>query len=381
MTKENSSTDQLSAYNEFGDAFDQDEDPLKKFSSKFNNIDKNPIDIYKQTKVENSGLSESRVNEKTRRLDDWKDYMSQYDRHAACPSPQHALRFVEFLLSKKHSKKYTKSYLRVLANMFEYWSEHPKMPHGTGEAIGYNPFKAAQNLKRDSIRNINNATKPQHQMPVEELGHQIRNIKNILHTAVITSQFKYGLRGGQVCAVKIPEVNIHHDGLKDLYPTLGTHRRVCDFDCDVVYFPTRDEQPGVKSERPTVMPIGTETRKILIKYLRQRPPVDEPWLFVSNSNGEKLNTDKINKYMWKPAFHPKYEETDQFQSVTSHYARHRFATYWRKEVGMNPELIKYMRGDKQGELEDKPDVLDDYIHTYFDDIKNKYLSGIYQFGL
>jgi integrase/recombinase XerD len=255
------------------------------------------------------------------------------------------------------------------------------MPHGTDEAMGYNPFDAAQSLKKEAIRNIDSSSKPQHPMPVEELGHKIRNIKNILHTAVVTSQFKYGLRGGQVCAIKIPDVNIHHSGLKDLYPNLGTHHRVSDFDHDVIYFPTREEQPGVKSERPTVMPIGTETKKVLIKYLRQRPPVDEPWLFLSNSTAQKLDTDKINKYMWKPVFHPEYEETDRFQSVTSHYARHRFSTYWRKEIGINPELVKYMRGDKQKELENKPDVLDNYIHTYYEDVKDKYLSNVYRFNL
>lgn len=381
MNQDDDSLDQLSAYSDFAEAFNQDDDPLSEFDNTFKSVNQDPIELYINTKIWGSNITEGTKIDRERRVNNWKEYMDDYDRHPACPGSRHVIGFIDALLARELSRQHINKYLNTLSNMFEYWSDHPKMPHGSGDAMGYNPIDFARTYKEDDINAVESSSKSQHPMSVEELGHQVRSIKNVLHTAVIGTQFKYGLRGGQVCNIMLSDVKIQHDGLNDLYSSLGTHQRISDFEDDVIYFPKRSERPGVKSKRPIVMPLDTETRRLLINYLRQRPPVDEPWLFISNSSGNKLNTELVNKLMWRPNFRPEYDETDQYSAITSHYGRHRFSTYWRKEIGTNREYIKYMRGDKQGELGDSSDILNNYIHTYYTDIKDLYLSKIYNFGV
>lgn len=381
MSENDSVENELSGYNEFGEAFNQDEDKLRQFDEKFKNIGKDPIEVYKNTRLRGQNITEDRITHKLTLIDKWKRHMGQYGRHTACPSTKHAGEFIDHLIEQNLSGQYILEILRTIRNMFDYWGDHPNMPHGTGNAMGYNPVETAMTFKEDKIKSqTSNQKKPMPRISVEELGHRLRNVKNLLHRSVITMEFKYGSRVGQVCNTQIPEVKIEHEELNDLYPLLGTHHRLRDFDDDVIYFPPQDERPGVKSERPIVMPIDREMRRLLIKYLRQRPPVDSSWLFITNANWNQLRPDYVNDSMWKPVFHPEYSETEEFRSVTTHYARHRFATYWRKEVGINRELLKYMRGDKQDGGKDS-EALDTYVHSYYQDIKDPYLSKIYKFNI
>lgn len=383
MSEDTGIGDELSVYDDFGEAFNQDGDKLRVFDKKFKQLDKDPLELYKTTRIQGSNITEKRIRLKMSIIDKWQRHMSNYDRHVACPSTEHAGEFIDEIVAKDFSQYYTKEIFAIIRNMFDYWSNHPNMPHGTGDAEGYNPIDAAIVFKKDKINSeTSSETKSLPRITVEELGHRLRDIKNQLYLTVINTQFKYGIRGSQVCHIQLPEVKIEHEGLNELYPSLGTHSRIRDIDGDVIYFPSRDETPGVKSERPTVMPIDRETRQLFVKYLRQRPPVDSSWLFVSNATGNQLRTDYLNRRIWKPVFHPEYSETENFRSVTSHYARHKFATYWKKKIDLNRELLKYMRGDKHGEIkDDESDALDRYVHTYYEDIKDVYLSNIYKFNL
>jgi integrase/recombinase XerD len=336
---------QLSAYEEFGEAFDQEEDPLKQYDQTFKELDADPIEIYWEQKLKTEDVTDQRRSEKARALERWRDHMAEYDRHPACPSTTHAMLYIDKVIEKNCVRRYTNGQLNIVSKMFDYWANHPKLPHGTGNTDGYNPIESARALREDAIGRLPWSKKKQpHRISVEEISHKLRSTENILHRSVIMTQFKYGSRAGQVQNIKIGDINIQHDGLQDLYPELGTHPRLAEFEEEVIHFPTRDERPGVKSQRPIVMPIDAELRRLLIRYLRRRPPVDEDWLFVNNSTGNQLTTPYIREKMWKPMFHPEYEETEEYQAVTSHYARHRFSTYWRKEIDLNRELVKYMRG-------------------------------------
>lgn len=85
---------------------------------------------------------------------------------------------------------------------------------------------------------------------------------------------------------------------------------------------------------------------------------------------------------WKQAFHPEYAETDDYRPVTSHYGRHYFATYFRKDEQVSRELIQYMRGDVVGgnALGDRA-AIDNYLHAYYEDIEGMYRSKIYKLRL
>lgn len=382
MTKK-SIDDELSAYNDFGEAFDLEDDPLRTFEEKMKSIAKDPIEIYKSTKIGNQNISEDQIVFKKGVLDYWVGHMEDYDRHAACPNANHVGDLIDRECAKNITSSWIKKKLNVISNMFSYWDDHPNMPHGTGKADGYNPIEAALEFKEQEINlKPSDRIKPQHRITIEEIGHRLRRIKNILHRAVITTQFKFGLRAGQLSNLQIEEIFIDHEEISDLYPEMGTHPMITEFEEDVIYYIPTTERPGGKSQRPIVMPIDREVRHLLIRYLRQRPTVQEPWLFVNNSSGNQLSTDYIRRKMWHKAFHPEYSETEKYAAVGSHYGRHRFVTYWRKEVDIPEELVNYMRGDKNTKTNlESSHSMENYIHRYYQDIKDVYLSDIYRFDL
>lgn len=385
MNENNRGEDEFSAFDDFGDEFDIEDDPLKKFNEKFKNVDKNPVEVYISHHINKQDLGDDRFRIKKQILRRWVEHMEDYDRHVACANKRHAISYINKEIEKKNDLTYIQDQLNIFSTMFEYWSNLPNMPHGTGDSDGYNPVDAAYEFKKRELKAIESnkaEKKPQHQISIEEIAHILRGVKNILHRAVLVTQLKYGLRAGQLSNIHKSDLNINHAELNDLYPELGSHRRLNEFDEDVIYLTPTFERAGGKSRRPIIMPIDRELRRLLVKYLRHRPPIESPQIFINNSRGNQLSTRYLNEQVWKPTFQPAYAETEIYDSVTSHYARHRFATYWKKEVDANIELIKYMRGDKQDNLEkERTDVLDNYVHTYHSDIKDLYLNRIYRFNI
>ena len=376
--------EKLSEFDTFGEVFGSTDDLLAQFDSKFKQLEASPAEIYKHSVISEQNISKDRRRVKKRTVDRWMEHMKQYDRHHACPSVRHAAAYIDKELQKDITPDWVYEQTGILSSMFEYWSTDPNMPHGRGELKNYNPIDKAVELRRSEIskRTSDGNQKPPHRMTTEEIAHHLRQMKNVLHRCVVTAQFKFGVRSGQVCELLLPEVQIQNEDLNELYPSLGTHKALERFDEDVIYFVPRSERYGGKSAAPTIMPIDEEMKQLFIKYLRQRPPISEDWFFVNNSTVGQLNTDYLNKSVWKPAFHPEYAETELFKGVTSHFGRHVFNTYWRKEIDINREYLKYMRGDKTNKYDPEDmDVIEDYVHTYYLDIRDDYLAKIYKFDL
>jgi len=375
--------DQLSVYNSIGKKFQMDDDPLKEFDNRFKDLEADPVKIYCYQVILKKDNTERVNNRKVSIIESWSEHMRDFDRHPACPNLAHVVKYINKELSKGNKVDTTLTKIRELSSMFEYWSNHPKMPHGTGEAQGFNPVESAHELKRDDIlRNKKDGKKPPHPISIEELSHKIRQVKNILQRAFIVCQLKHGSRAGQTSNLQLQDLQLNHNGLKEMYPDLGTHSRLDNIDDDVIYYAPFQEREGGKSKRPTVMPVDQELKRVLIRYLQQRPPVNERWVFINPVSCRKIRTDYANKRFWKESFHPEYKETKIYRPVTSHFARHRFNTYWGTEIDIKSECLKYMRGDKKRELTTKgSDAMHAYIHTYYPDIKDQYLRDIYKFNI
>jgi integrase/recombinase XerD len=162
--------------------------------------------------------------------------------------------------------------------------------------------------------------------------------------------------------------------LKQQYPELGGHERLSDRP-NAVYVP--HDREGNKSRCPRVLPLDDELQSVLTEYLLRRPTVDDPWVFLSKTNHNHLRRKAINT-VWKNTFHPQYAETDRYRAVTSHYGRHRFSTYWRVEQDLTRELLQYLRGDTPGATEfSEIGALDEYLHTYYEDIEEIYRERMY----
>ncbi len=383
MSENEKGDDQLSAFDTFGEAFGLNDDPLKAFNQQFKQANVDPIDIYCDSVIRKKRNVQSSIEREVWIINQWVDHMDQYDRHAACPSVSHVVEYINNEIKKGNKPGTVAVKISTFKRMFNYWSDHPKMPHGLGEAEGFNPMKSAYELKKEDMRtNEGSDKKLPHRISVEEMGHLIRQVKNVLHRAFIVCQLKHGLRGGQAGIIQLQDVKLNHEEINDLYSELGTHQRLSDIDDEAIYYPPSTERQGGKSKRPIVLPVDNELKRLLVRYLRQRPPVEEPWLFLNPATCGKISTQYSNQRFWKGAFHPTYSETEMHRPVTSHYGRHWFNTYWKKNIDINSEYLKYIRGDKQGELSsDSQDVIYTYIHTYYSDIRDLYLRNIFKFGI
>ena len=208
----------------------------------------------------------------------------------------------------------------------------------------------------------------------DSLRDKIDEVENVRDKAIIVTQLKLGLRATELCNIKLAEIDLQHPEINDHYPEMGTADAL-DGRSNAIYIP--HDRQGNKSERPRVLPPDDELRMVLIPYLLMRPDVDRPWLFLSQQAYARIDDKDVNA-RWKASFHPEYAETDKHEQVTSKFGRHRFTTYWRTEKGLNEELVKYMRGDKQSAGKMRKEGIDYYVHTYYEDIREVYLREIFK---
>lgn len=297
--------------------------------------------------------------------------MADRGRHPACPHEDHVKRFVRRELDEKgNSRRTAKKKLWELNKIYKYWQSGAEFPHPTD----YNPFQIAKKKLSLSTKRV----KEPPRIPVDRLQDIVEDIDHIQDRAFIVGQLKLGLRASEMANIKISELNITNSEVEKHYPEMGSSAHVSGIG-NAVYIP--HDREGNKSERPRILPIDEELRRLWMNYLLIRPDNDEPWLFLSRANNTQVDSEAIND-AWKRHFRPEYEETQQHRAVSSHYGRHRFTTFWRVEQDVNRELIKYMRGDTSaGGIADPAGGIDHYIHSYYEDIEPLYRKRIYKLGV
>lgn len=353
------------------DAFNRDLDPLAKYAQRFDSIEIDPFDLYINERLSKKDLTKETIDQYNRSFRQWKEFMYNEERHFACPNKDHVTRFINYLQEERGNAAGTiKNRLMYLNQAYKYWQDDAAFPH----PHDYNPIDLAKKTADLS----DEPQKKLRRLTVSELSDKLQEITNIRDQAFVLIQLKLGLRASEVCNIKISEIHLSNTVIEDHYSEMGTTKPL-DGRRNAIYIPHDRERN--KSRKPRVLPLDYELRQVLLKYILIRPDINEPWLFLSKVGRQKLRYADINK-VWKNYFHPEYAENERFRAVTSHYGRHRFTTYWRVEQDLSRELVKYMRGDTPGgsKLENL-DVMDEYIHTYYEDIETIYREQIYQFGL
>lgn len=356
------------------DEFDNKRDPLAEYEARFESLAEkgvDPFEIFIHRNLDSRDIVETTRDGYKRVFRQWRNHMAAEGRHPVCPSEVHVKRFIRKELEEKGNHPDTvKEKLRKLNDAFTFWQRRNEFDH----AEDYNPIQIAK-----SETAFNNPDKKEvPRLRIDELREVLQDVTHVRNRAIIVLQLKLGLRATEVCNIKVSEISIGNHELQRHYPELGEHRMLENRE-NVVYIP--HDREGNKSQRPRLLPLDDETRRVLIRYLLIRPDNGEPWVFLSSNNHAKLGKEYINR-PWKEAFHPEYEETEQYRAVTSHFGRHRFTTFWRVEQDLNRELIQYMRGDTNGSssIRDRG-AIDEYIHTYFEDIEEVYLENIYKLGI
>ena len=354
---------------EVASAFGGDLDPLAAYASTFEKLDIDPFELFRSEALAPEDLSPKTLVKYDRLFGQWQEVMAREGRHPACPSDYHVKAFVDYCIRVRGNQPDTaRSKLFRMNKIFRYWQQDPVFPH----TEAYNPFLlvlSTYDLSRPP-------TKKPPRLSISELADVIGRIKDVRDRTVVVAQLKLGLRGSELANLRIDELHIDDAEIRGGYPNLGTTSRL-DGRPNAVYIPSRYERTGNKSRRPRVLPVDAELRKLLELYLLTRPDSGHPWVFQSKTSHTQLNAEGVND-IWTNAFHPAYAESERYRAVTSHYGRHRFTTYWTVEQEVNRELVKYMRGDRvEGELADR-EAVDDYTHTYYEDIEPIYRDRIFR---
>jgi integrase/recombinase XerD len=354
---------------ELAAAFGRDLDPLAEFAPTFETTDIDPFALFTAEVLDGRNITSDTRAHYQREFRQWREHMAREGRHPACPNEGHVKTFARYERDEKGNHPRTvKKKLRRLKSVYEHWQNDPGFPHPTD----YNPFALAlEKLDFDGPK-----PKEPPRIPINELSNIIDGVTNARTRALIVTQLKLGLRCGEVSNIELRDVNLQNAELQKHYPELGANPRLGDRE-NAIYIPPRNERDGNKSQRPRVLPLDDEMRRVLLRYLLIRPDAGTPWLFLSETNHDQLLQHGINS-AWKDAFHPEYAGTDEHRKITSHYGRHRFTSYWRVEQDAPRELVKYMRGDVAG---GHNEGIDHYIHTYYEDIEPLYRDQIFKLGV
>lgn len=367
-------SDSKERHEEIAEAFNRTTDPLAKYNEQFQTVDSDPFQLWLDDVVYSKGYVDETIVAIERRITQWCNFIwGEYDRHPAVPSTSHVTAFAEYYLDEQDNNGATvAAKLSSLDQAYEYFQVEPAFPHPKD----FNPFKAAKN----KIDLSGEPPKDQYPIPLAELREFIdTEVKHIRDRAVILIQLKLGLRASELSNIKLSEIHITNSELQDHYSDLGNHPTL-NGRPNAVYIPhDRDRN---KSERPRVLPLDDELRRVLLQYLLCRPDNGRPWLFLSKSGGKKMDHTNIND-IWKKYFRPEYGPTEQYRGVSSHYGRHRFTTWFRIDKKWQRDLLKYLRGDIQsgGELNATQEAIDSYIHTRYEKIEDQFRRDIYKFHI
>lgn len=356
------------ARQELAKAFDRDLDPLSQYAGTFEGTKIDPFEVYEQERLATTDLSDATVSEYKRTFRQWAEYMVREGRHAACPNEDHVKGFIEYLRDERgHEPGTIQNRVMYLNAAYQYWQDDAAFPHPTD----YNPI----DLAKDTVDYGKETLKELPRLTVADLREKIKDITHIRDRAIVLMQLKLGLRATELCNIKLSELTITNSDVQDHYGQLGSVPALEDRK-NAVYIP--HDRDGNKSRHPRVLPLDDEVRTALIWYLLIRPDNGESWLFLTKTQRGQMQKQDVNP-LWKDAFQPEYAETEDHRGITSHYGRHFFTTFWRVEQDLNRELIKYMRGDSAGTsaLED-PGAIDEYIHTYYEDIESIYRKNIFK---
>jgi integrase/recombinase XerD len=365
------------ARSEFSSEFGMTDDPLAVYEPSFDRLSADPFDLCISEIIEPSGTKESTIDLYRVAFGQWKTYMAEQGRHPACPNESHVVGFVEWLRSQQSNftVRTIRNKLIHLNRAYRFWQQEPTLPH----SYGYNPFE----LGREKVRWADyddEDKKPIHYIPLRKIRGILSCVDDIRKHAYIATQLKLGLRVGELCNLRLEEVNLQHERIRECYPNLGTDRRVEERP-NSLYIPSKYERDGNKSAVGRVLPLDDEMEKLLERYLTIRPTGAGEWVFISEEHTQSTTKD-VNR-AWKSAFYPEYDETDSYRAVTSHFGRHYFTSYWRIEQELPLQHVQYMRGDLVNQELDAGNwtSIDPYLHVHYEDIEDQYRDEIYTLDL
>lgn len=355
-----------------GDEFDRAIDPLKQYNESFLEMEEDgvePFEMFLDDIVRDSYRAESTVAEYERAIRHFEEQTTQQGRHPACANDTLVMGFAEYEFDQRGNGKDTvKKKLNHVNKGYQYFQNENVFPH-TSE---YSPVDSAW----EKITWPDEEEKDYPKVTREEMRAALADITHVFKLAVILMGLKLGMRQGEIRNVQLQDIHLENSELQDHYPELGSHRRL-DGRNNAIFIPSRYNRPGNKSRNPRVLPLDEEMRRVLTQYLLIRPDCGESWVFLSQTHHDRIkDKDGINKH-WREQIRPHISAEEYEKELTSHFGRHWFSTFWKMENPIGKEYVQYMRGDKIGDGREG-DSIDEYLHAYYPDIKERYRDEIYK---
>ena len=367
--------------------FGTEADPLAGLQSQTEAIEQDLgesiFEHYEREILNNRRLKESTKEHHRRAYRDWLEWMSlNSTRHPTLPSVQNVKDWIAHLCQSMDEGAALDKVNHV-KKVYEWLQGKPSFKHPTH----YNPFILAKN--EYELRESEPDDYPK--LVLEDIIEQVESIKHIGERAATIFQLKTGVRSTELSNIRFEELNIsnadvraHFDGRDgQQHEAMGSHDQL--EDCpNAVFIPPDDgvEHEGNKRKMPTVIPLDEETQRALVDWLLIRPDNGDPHVFLTQK-GKPLERNSL-RHVWTKHWHPqyKYGDSDKYRSVSPHYARHWFTTWFRVQANM-PELwVQYLRGDKTGfELKGGRASIHHYIHTYYEDVEKMYREAVFNLGI
>ena len=217
-------------------------------------------------------------------------------------------------------------------------------------------------------------------LSIDQMREFVAEIHHPLHRAVMLTLLKTGIRSGELCNLDLADLHLDHPSM-EWNPRAQVASKPDSIFVSVDHTHGRESGGEVrldsnKRQRETLIPVDSELRASLIRWLAIRPDSMSPAepLFVGTSDkwGERLTINQVHHIVESYA-RPRgwYRNGGGApENVTPHYFRHFFTTHLRDRTG-DRGIVKYLRGDVAD------DIIDTYTHDWNERVREIYLDHIY----
>lgn len=362
-------------------------DPLETFNDDFRTIDTDWYDRFLEKQIPKKDIADSWVRRYEEAFDLWKEFMeSEYPEREPTLANHHHIEAWIDNLSERMKGDSVRSRVNRVAEVYEYMQESSYFPHPEE----YNPYDFAKRNNSKALKSSQPREFPQ--LDLDDIIDIVHSINHVGERAITVFALKTGARPSEVANVRIEDVHIanrdvlaHYDGDGTDHGAMGTHPQL-DGRPNAVFIDSKYNRKKNKRKNPTVIPLDDETRRVLIDWLLVRPDNGTPWLFLSQKGGKMTQSNQrhvwVNKHWSEYKIESDDPESDKIRSVSPHYARHWFSSWFRLHALMPEPWVQYMRGDVQSsEVDNTRDAYHRYLHMYYEQIEDEYRDSVFKLGL
>lgn len=222
------------------------------------------------------------------------------------------------------------------------------------------------------------------EIPLESMRAFVRDVEHPLQRALVCTLLKTGIRVGECCNLDLRDVYLDDSEVQAAYET--PNRAALDGRPDSVYVPSEPARGAEyngetrsasnKRQRSTIIPIDTELKKVLKRWLAIRPDATsaaEPFFISTDEWGRRMTPSMVRNIVTSRASERGWYRKggSAEENVTPHYFRHFFTTHLRDRTG-DRGVVKYLRGDVAS------DVIDTYTHNWGDRVRAVYEANVYR---